>query len=261
MPPVFGKITNSRRVSIDNLAVNAYSTEFLDDFSVSGFQFNAGLQYILVLDKKSEAQRRNNLFVRRLIIGATASNNANFNTNVSRFYNRDNFGIRLNSVDTLVKVDDLRLSGTLPGSIGFGLTYERTNNFRISAEYSMGAWSKYENEAKQEQLQDNMRAALGVEWIPDVSSYNRYLERVRYRFGAFYGTDPRSVAGTQLENYGVSLGFSLPIEVARQTISFVHIAFEAGRLGAGELLQENYLQASFGFSLNDNTWFYKRKFN
>jgi hypothetical protein len=84
---------------------------------------------------------------------------------------------------------------------------------------------------------------------------------MRYRVGAFYGTDPRSFNGTQIENYGISLGVGLPIIMPRQAMSFLHIALEAGQMNAGDQLRENYMQATLGFTLNDNTWFFKRKFN
>lgn len=256
----FGKITNSRRVSFDDLSLFAYSTEFLDEYSLSGFQFEGGLQYVIRLDPEATNNNPNNR-QRRIILGATGSNTANFNTVVSRFYTRDNFGIREFERDTLVNESDLRLNGTLPGSYGFGLTYENINKLKISAEYQISNWSEYRNEAKPDPLSDSYRAALGIEYIPNINSFNGGMARWSYRLGAFTGTDPRNFNGEQLETYGVSLGVGVPIITARQAVSYVHVALEAGQIRAGDLLQNNYLQASLGFSLNDNTWFFKRKFN
>lgn len=257
----FGKVTNSRRVSLDDLALYAYSTEFLDEYSISGFQFEGGLQYVIKIDKDLDRNANTNQPRRRIILGATASNNANFNTTVDRFYTRDNFGLREFENDTLVNIQDQRLNGTLPSSYGFGLTFENINKLKISAEYELGNWSAYRNEAKPDQLFNNYRAAIGVEYIPNINSFTGGLERWSYRLGVFTGTDPRSFNGTQLETYGVSLGFGVPIITARQAVSYIHFAFEAGQVRAGDLLQNNYLQATLGFSLNDNTWFFKRKFN
>ncbi len=257
---VFGKITNSRRVSLDSLNLIAYSTEFLDEFSVSGFQFKGGVQYTFYLDPESRNQNSVNKR-RRIVIGATASNEAGFTTNVSQFYSRDNFGIRLTSVDTLLSNTDVKLTGVLPSEYGFGLTFERINNFKVSAEYNLGNWSNYSNDIKPDVLADSYRLSLGAEWIPDITSYNRYLERIRYRVGGYFGTDPRSIAGQQIEMRGATLGVSLPIERQRQALSFIHLGFEFGQMEAGNLIKENFAQFTFGFSLNDNTWFFKRKFN
>lgn len=258
---VFGKITNSRRVSLDDLSLFAYSTEFLDEFSVSGFQFKGGMQYIWNIDPEVDLNAPRLGKRRRVILGATASNEASFNTNVSRFYNRDNLALRLNTVDTILSVVDQRLTGTLPSEFGFGVTYENIDKIRVTAEYTMGNWSNFQNEVQPDALLDNTRAAFGLEWIPDITSFNRYYERLRYRFGAFYGTDPRSFNGTQIEHYGLSLGVGLPILMPRQTLSFLHIALEAGQINAGDQFRENYIQTTFGFTLNDNLWFFKRKFN
>lgn len=257
----FGKSTNSRRVSLDDFGLYAYSTEFLDEYSVSGFQFKAGLQYVIKLDKDIERDAARNAERRRIIIGATVDNKANFNTNVSKFYTRDNYGLREFEYDTITNISDLRLTGTLPMSYGFGVTYENINKIKISAEYNASNWSTYQNEAKPDQLMDSYRAAIGAEWIPNASSFTGGPERWRYRIGAYTGKDPRSYNGIQLENSGVTLGVGIPIITPRQAMSFVHVAVEAGQISAGDLLKHNYVQASLGFSLNDNTWFFKRKFN
>ena len=141
--------------------------------------------------------------------------------------------------------------------------YEKINKLRIGAEYIAAGWSNYRNEAKPEDLLDTWRVAAGLEYIPDIISYNKYSRRIRYRAGAFYSLDPRSISGEQLKRYGVTLGFGLPIILPRQQTSFVNIAIEAGRFGlTGDTgLRETYAKATIGFTLNDNTWFFKRKFN
>jgi hypothetical protein len=59
----------------------------------------------------------------------------------------------------------------------------------------------------------------------------------------------------------VTLGIGLPIIRPRQTTSYVNMALELGRFGAQGSIQSTYVQFSFGISLNDNSWFFKRKFN
>lgn len=97
--------------------------------------------------------------------------------------------------------------------------------------------------------------------MPDVRSYNKYLKKVRYRFGAFYSKDPRSVDGNNLLTYGATVGFGLPVILPQGKKSFVNLAFEMGQTGLSEALQNTYFKINLGFTLNDNTWFFKRKFN
>jgi tetrahydromethanopterin S-methyltransferase subunit F len=108
---------------------------------------------------------------------------------------------------------------------------------------------------------DSWRLSIGGEFIPDIISYNNYFERIRYRAGFFTGTDPRSVQGQQLNFTGLTLGLGLPIIMPRQMVSFVDIGFEFGQYGVKNILTEKYFNFTLGLTLNDNSWFFKRKFN
>ncbi len=256
----FGKLTNSRLITFDSLD-NAFLTDFLDETSLNGFVFNVGVQYTLEF-KKAGTNGTQVPRGERLIFGAYAGNGGDFTTNSSKLYQRVNI-TDYSLLDTILQEVGREQKGTMPSEFSVGMTYEKINKLRIGAEYSSSAWSNYRNESKPENLLNTWRIAAGVEYIPDIISYNKYSRRVRYRAGAFYSLDPRSISGEQLKRYGVTLGFGLPIILPRQQTSFVNIALEAGRFGlSGDTgLRETYAKATFGFTLNDNTWFFKRKFN
>ena len=136
------------------------------------------------------------------------------------------------------------------------------NKWKIGANYSFGNWSEYSNEGIPEgqDLNDSYIVSVGGEYIADHLSYNKYYKKIKFRMGAFYGKDPR----LDLNNYGLTFGFGLPIVLPRQTVSFVNLSVELGQLkgpAAENLLSENYVNLTAGFTLNDNTWFFKRKFN
>ncbi len=256
----FGKLINSRLVTFDSLD-NSFSTDFLDEISLSGFVFNVGVQYTHEF-KKAGPNGTTVPKGERLIFGAYTGNGGNFKTNSSKLYQRVNI-VDYVLLDTILQESGRRQEGSMPSEFSVGIMYEKVNKLRLGAEYSAAAWSGYRNEAKPENLLDTWRAAVGVEYIPDIISYNKYSRRIRYRAGAFYSLDPRSISGEQLKRYGVTLGFGLPIILPRQQTSFVNIAIEAGQFGlTGDTgLRETYAKATIGFTLNDNTWFFKRKFN
>lgn len=255
---LFGQLTNSRRVEFDSVEL-AYITEFLDEVSLNGFFWEAGLQYTHDF-KKPNVNGEMEPSGRRLTVGLYGNAKDNFNTNTSRFAERYSFDY--NTQDTILDESGLKQKGTLPSSFTFGLMYEDVNDFRFGLEYGLENWSEYANEAKPDStLADSWRFRAGVEWIPDYQSYNNYFERMRYRFGFFYGLDPRSFEGEQMKQYGVSLGFGFPIIMTRQRISFVNLSIEAGQFGLSDTLRENFVKMTLGFTLNDNTWFFKRKFN
>jgi hypothetical protein len=251
---LFGKISRSQIVVFDSLRVS-YVTEFLDESSFSGLILEGGIQYAHEF-KKSEGARES--ATKRIIFGVSGNLNNSFTTNSSRFYFRELPALDL---DTIVFESDVRRPGTLPAQLIAGVFFEQMNKWRLGVEAEHGWWSAYRNEAKPEQLRNAWGLRLGGEYIPNFTSYNRYFDRVRYRFGAFYQRDPRSFNGGQLQDYGLSFGMGMPIIRPRQQTTFINLGLEMGRFGQSDFLQETYFRMALGFTLNDNTWFFKRKFN
>lgn len=257
---MFGKITNSRRVVFDSLS-SAYTTEFLDDFSVRGLMLNMGVQYTYHFKKTNDKGERVRSG-RRLVLGAYGQPGTNFTTRSNSFHQR--FQLLPNGAiirDTFVNEIEISRKGSMPAELALGLSYESNNKFRLGLEYGMGNWSTYTNDAKPESLTDSWHIALGGEYIPNALSFNNYFQKVRYRGGFRYGADPRSVGGEQITAYAASIGFGFPIILPRQQTSFLNVAFEGGKVGVTETLSETYVKMTLGFTLNDNSWFFKRKFN
>jgi hypothetical protein len=254
----FGKLTNSRRVEFDSLS-NAYISEFLDEVSMRGLVWSAGLQYTYKfkeLNKKGELEATG----KQLVVGLYGNSETGFNTNRTRFVERYNFVF--NNQDTIISQEEVEEQGTLPSAFTLGVEYHSTNKLRLGAEVGLQNWSQYVNEAQPDTgLEDAWAFRLGGEYIPNYLSYNNYLERIRYRLGVLYQQDPRTFSGEQLVQYGITFGMGFPIILPRQRTSFVNFSVEAGRFGIAESLTEDYIRMTLGFTLNDNTWFFKRKFN
>ena len=252
----FGKLNYKREVIFEDLGV-AYQTLFDDAISLSGVMWDAGAQYAWKFKKTNDEGER--VFSgQRLVFGATARTSSSFRTNSSQLYRGYNYNYP--DGDTVVNVTGVIGHGRLPMEWSAGIMFENNNKWRMGAEYRFSRWSEYENEAKEnETLRDNWRVSGGVEYIPDANSYNNYAKRIRYRAGLFYETDPRSLK-TELRKYGLSLGTGLPVILPRQQISFAHVALEVGYFGAPDELRETFGRLSVSFTLNDNSWFFKRKF-
>ncbi|MFN7831002.1 MAG: hypothetical protein ACK5Q2_03355, partial [Bacteroidota bacterium] len=140
------------------------------------------------------------------------------------------------------------------------LMYVNANKLKVGAQFGFDAWSGYVNEARPENFRNTVSASAGLEYIPDFISYNNYLKRARYRIGGYFRQDPRPVNGQYFNDIGVTLGLGLPLVLPRQQTSFINLAFEAGQIGAGSPIEELYFRVTAGFTLNDNTWFFKRRF-
>lgn len=253
---LFGRINNNRIVTFRDLG-QSYRDNLSDDISISGFVWNFGLMYDYAF-KKPGKDGKDKYTGKKLTVGLYGNSNTSFNTSSDVLYLRESFA----EADTFLVDPELEASGTLPAEFSIGFLYTKINKYKMGASFKTTQWSNYKNEAKVEELKNSWRFAVGGEYIPDVNSYNNYAKKIRYRAGVFYSKDPRSDSfNEQLTNYGITLGFGLPLIQKQQKISFVNIGLELGRMGSADSLRENYGRITLGFTLNDNSWFYKRKFN
>lgn len=250
---LFGQLEYTRTVIFQGIGL-AYSNDFSDDLTVTGVYWDAGLMYRHRF-KDEEGEKSTE---RMMIFGLSGKPATNFYTTSTKVYRTVNAQAPSLS-DTVLYQQELREKGKLPARFALGLMFIDKNKWRIGAEYSMQMWSQYQNPAKPEQLSDAWRISIGAEYVPDYASYNNYFKRIRYRAGFFHRKDPRSITTTLTET-GITLGAAFPIILARQQTSFIHFGFQASRFGNPTQLQETRLKLSVGFTLNDNTWFYKRKF-
>jgi len=252
---LFGRIENTVGVIFEDIPAG-FQDRFVDDFSINGFTWRFGAQHNFIFNA-GDAKK-----VKVLTLGVTASSNSSLNTNSSQFFTRFNPSYVLALAnDTIVNTSGIEGNATLPGQIGAGIVFAGGSKYKIGINYDQTFWSNYQNDAQPEDFDDTFRASFGAEYIPDYASYNKFWKRIRYRVGAFIGTDPRSIDGEQIEERGITFGFGLPVTLPRRQVSFINISAEFGRRGGNTSLQETYGEFTVGFTLNDNSWFRKRKFN
>ena len=259
----FGKIENDKFVNFADLP-NAYNNSFTDDFSVGGVTWSIGVQYDVVLKSKPESGEP----LEFITIGAYGNSRNKYNLTRDRLWTTRNFGY--NSIpDTIFSVtgsETIESTNYLPGEFGLGVMYVKKNKSKIGVDFKLQSWKEFSNDLINATDTDKpnvttFKVAVGGEYLPNVVSYNNYLKKVRYRYGAFYSSDPRSVQGENLSKYGVTVGMGMPIILPRQGKSFMNVALEVGQEGLADALRRTYFKLNVGFTLNDDTWFFKRKFN
>lgn len=254
---LFGKIANNRLLAVSDL-VAGYQVVTKKEIGIGGFIWNAGVQYDFVF-KRLNKEGKTVPDGRILTVGAYGNSATGFSTNSSFIEVRQNF--RYAVEDTISNEEKVRESGKLPSEFAIGAIYQKENKWKIGFNIQTAQWENYENEAKPDILSNNYRISAGGEITPDFLSYNNYFKKIRYRAGVFYGKDERSSEALELKQYGLTLGFGFPITLPRQMVSFVNFGFEFGKFGPSDGLEETFGRLTLGLSLNDNSWFYKRKFN
>ncbi len=99
--------------------------------------------------------------------------------------------------------------------------------------------------------------SVGGFYTPNRMSISNYFKRVTYRAGFNYQKTGLVVNETDINEYGISFGVSLPMGLK---ISNVNLGFELGKRGTTDnnLVEEDFFNFRLSLSLNDK-WFRRQK--
>jgi hypothetical protein len=258
----FGKLKYENKLLFDTYQY-AYNDYFSNDYNVRGFLWNAGIIYTDILNKKA-LEANKTLPVKRLSLGLNANSATGFTTS----YNINHRLIQslpggLQSIDTINIVNDIKGNGKLPAEFGIGATYFSGEKFSIGINYSAALWSEYYNEASNEKkgrLQDASKISVGGYYRPNYKSFDNFFERVYYRYGVYYSSDPRVLEDKQINSFGITMGLGMPF-VYQRKVSHVNLGLNLGIRGQNSPISEKFVKISLGVTFNDDEWFLKRKYN
>ncbi len=272
---LFGKLNNETWTQLTSLPADSFPGHlpgYLIDrnnaINLHGFTYNLGAQWNRILKKNAET----GVPIETLTIGAFGNTaykvGASGEELVRRARLRSADGILYGDSGTSTGVDTLATTSfdgkkvKLPAEFSVGVMWTKVNKLRVGAQLGFAGWSKYKNGAldSDDKFDDSFSASAGLEWIPSSKNYGSYGRKMRYRVGGFYRKDPRVVAGDQIDNLGLTLGLGMPVFLPRQGTSFVNWSLEIGKLGRTTPITDSYFRLALGFTLNDNSWFYKRRF-
>lgn len=255
----FGNIQYDREVSFDDVDLS-FDDQFSNEYSLSGFKYDLGLMYALDLNK-AERESEKSKDVKRLMLGLRFNSATGFSTK-SDILNRSVLLIGTTEVnaDTLLSEVDREGSGNFAPSLGIGATYMNGSKSALGLNIDYTNWSSFENEANPSNLSNTFRVSIGGFLRPDYKSFNKYFKRVYYRYGLYYGTDPRLADEDQITNYGLTFGMGLPF-IYQRKISHANLGFELGFRGHNTPIKETFAKINFSFSFNDDEWFIKRKYD
>ncbi len=258
---LFGKIKYERN-AVYQSSEYAYNTVLSNNYNINGFLWNAGLMYTKVLNA-SQIKENRTLPSKRISIGLHANSATGFNTS-SNIEDRlvQQISPSIINIDTINSVIDSVGHGRLPAEIGIGMTFYSGEKSAIGFNYSTSLWSQYFNDASGDvkgSLNNSSKISVGGFFRPNYKSFDNFFERVYYRYGVYYNTDPRVVAGEQINSYGVTVGFGMPF-VFQRKISHVNLGLNLGVRGQNTPISERFVKISMGVTFNDDEWFLKKKY-
>lgn len=260
----FGRLTREQSGSIDgsqNFTVN--STEL----SFKGFNYRFGLQY--KLDLNSLLHLDNSKENHSVILGAVFAPKRNINTSLNRYVGSErvifNSNIRLDTTirEAIIDEEIENAKTYLPEEYSVGLSYTYGDQWLWGIEYGTQRWSEaVTNLSGYDNFNDSHQFRTGLSFTPNAKSFNSYWARVSFRAGFETGTDYRKILGEDLNFNSYSLGFGLPISLSRQNYTFVDLAlkYTTFEFNNTEGIANSYLSLNIGFTINDNSWFYKQKY-
>lgn len=216
-----------------------------------GIELQVGGQYDFVLPATSGGVNRS------LTVGGSFTASTSVDGEASRLATVSRPNARI--VDTVLFDTEFDQSVDLPAKIAFGAFYRTEGRFGVGFDVARTSWSGFRSSLRpNERLEDVTSVSIGGEFIPDAKAFGQYWQLVRYRAGAYLRGDPR---GGVDDERGVSFGVGLPVIRPREEVSYVNLAVNTGSFGDAEGISQRYVRLTVGFTLTDNSWFYKRRFN
>lgn len=144
---------------------------------------------------------------------------------------------------------------TFPANWTVGLTFQPFERWVLGGDIDVINWkSGYLFDGLPiSHMNNNARIGVGIERVPSKRRLAPYADKMNYRAGAFYSQLNYLSNGEAVDEYGVTLGFGLPIT---QGSSRLDIALQLGKRGDIEIngLSEMFFRLNFSLSANE-LWF------
>lgn len=237
---LFGTINHQRVKEFTDMTILGVDSK--NKTYIHGFNFLAGLQY--------KKELKNDYY---FIFGATTGFQSNLNVSDDIFTTT----FLLNAAESHVTKDTLENStiktGTLvlPLAAGGGITFGKENKFMVGADFNWQNWSKYSIFSTNDSLTDSYQISVGGMYTPDPQS-QKLFQKIRYRAGFRYQKSYLDLKNTNINEFGISLGMSIPIKKKNS----INIGIEYGEKGtvSNSLIKESFTRISIGFQLWDNMY-------
>ncbi len=166
----------------------------------------------------------------------------------------------LRPIDTLYS-DDFKATISAPLKTTISAGIGENNKWFIGAEYAFQNPLSFEGGVYDDidfyRYESFSNISVGGFYLPKINSISSYFNRITYRAGFHYQKSGLVINNTEINEYGISFGLSLPIGLK---LSNVNLGFEMGKRGTTDnnLIEENFYNFRLSLSLNDK-WFRKQK--
>jgi hypothetical protein len=242
----FGKLADVEELALsDAVLINGYETSN----KIKSFNFTLGTTY----QKKFKNDRK-------LTLGATYTfgTTGNLTTNYinSSYYYTSDTKVNVTEIENKTSKD----KNLIPTEFSFGVGYGKEAKWFASTQidYKKGSTTLFLG--KPFTYEDSYRISAGGWYLPNYNDFRNYLNRVVYRYGVFYEKGNLNINNTNINQYGITAGLTLPFQKSNAVrMSSVDLGLELGRKGTlkNNLIQQNFFNVKIGINFADK-WFQKR---
>ena len=148
-----------------------------------------------------------------------------------------------------------------PHSIGVGVSYTYDRRWMTEVDFTYQNWhdAKYHPlegfEVNTLKFDNRWKVAAGLQYSPN--RRGSFFGAMSMRIGGHYTHDYINITGSNLRDYGVSLGVSLPVPNGKSTIN-LGFGWDHRYSTKVAMIEENYLNITLGITFNE-LWFWKSK--
>ena len=156
---------------------------------------------------------------------------------------------------------------SIPSEIGLGISFNYADTWRLEFNYTRSDWTNCGMDIVNcfsvgsastfgTRISEAYRA--GFEIVPNRNDIRYYYKRCAYRVGAYYQTSYYAVDGNQVEDFGITLGASLPVFRYYNAVTFA-VGLGQRASMANNMIRERYVNFTVGFNFFDY-WFRKPRY-
>ena len=242
----FGKLADVEELAFsDAVLINGFETSN----KIKSYNITLGTTY----QKKCKKDEK-------VTLGATYTfgTTGNLTTNYinSSYYYASDTKVNVTEIENKTSKD----KSLIPTEFSFGVGYGKEAKWFASTQidYKKGSTTLFLG--KPFTYQDSYRITAGGWYLPNYNDFRNYLNRVVYRYGVFYEKGNVNINNTNINQYGITAGLTLPFQKSNAVrMSSVDLGLELGRKGTlkNNLIQQNFFNVKIGINFADK-WFQKR---
>lgn len=246
----FGNLYDINEIAYTNAElINGYETKN----KINTFNFTLGTAY----------QKRFGLD-RKLTLGATYTfgNTGQMDTqytNSTYYYGNGDTKNNISIIDEDFSTD----KNLIPMEFSVGAGYGRDAKWFLGTQFDYKKGETIQFLGQPFTNENSYRVAAGGWYLPNYNNFRSYFSRVTYRYGAYYEKGNLSLNGTDINQFALTGGVTLPFENrSASRMSGIDIGVEIGKRGTLEnnMIRQNFVNFRVGLNFADK-WFQKRLYD